>query len=255
MKKSSIVKEYNNFPVHGIYNMQEKSNFLCSKMMDIEDEIRISYNFTPNSIIDNNSTVNNEILKSLNNISYNTIKEDAIILNIDKTQTEQESNNLTKWVFNFDSKKILREYLYNEIYTLNPYSPFKQINSNILNNIKISTLCYDYIDKNILNRYKLKSFILWTAYYELKNNIVPGSGGNTELNPSIKLLYKTPTFSILSVPNTSTTNTVTSDIDNQKEAISLKEYNNGEYEIYYKQTRSSQYYTFLWYYDVIFEKI
>ena len=194
------------------------------------------------------------MLNSLNNLSYNNIKENVITLTIDKSQIELDANNLTKWVFNFDSKKMLREYLYNEIYTLNPESAFKQINTNILENNKINKLCYDYIDKNILNRYKLKSFILWTTYHELKNNVVPGSGAGI-LNPIIKLLYKTPVFSILGIPNTGTSNTVTSAIDNQKEAISLKEYADGMYDIYYKQTRSSQFYTFLWYYDVIFEKI
>lgn len=260
MKKESIVKDYKNVPVSGVYNMKEKSNFLCSKMMDIEDTIRISYNFTSSNIQDTLTlapgplAIQKVFLKSLLNISHSFIKQDAIkSLHVEKSQTELDSNNLTKWIFEFDSKRLLREYLYNEIYTLNPQSPFKLIPTNDIPGNKINTLCYDYIDKNIMDRYRLKEFILWTSYFQLKDNTVPGTGSDPVLNPVINLLYRTPVYSINALPNINST--VQADIDKQKETVALKEYNDGVYEISYKQTKSSQYYTFLWYYDVIFEKI
>lgn len=258
MKKSSIVDDYNNLPVSGVYNMQEKANMLVSKMMDIEDVVRVSYNFTPGDLDTLLTVANRPIADSLYNISHSFAKEKAIkTLHLDKSQTTLDSNNLSKWVFEFDSKFLLREYLYNEIYTLNPQSPFRLIPTNDIPGGKINKLCYDYIDKNIMDRYRLKDFILWTTFHELKDNIVPGTGTDPILNPQIKLLYQTPVYSFNAIPNvgSGTSSATQPDIDKQKETIHMKQYNDGLYEINYKQKKSSQYYTFLWYYDAIYERI
>lgn len=264
MKKNSIVKDYTNTPVTGTANMKEKANFLCSKMMDIEDVVRISYNFTPGDIYHPVTktpilTLNGEVeINSLLDISHSYSKELAIkSLHLDKSQSELDSNNLSKWIFEFDSKFLLREYLYNEIYTLNPESPFRQIPHNTMTGNKLGQLCYDYIDQNIMDRYRLKDFILWTTYFELKDNTVPGTGTDNVINPKINLLYKTPVFSFNAIPNlgSATSSNTQSDIDKQKETIALKQYNDGLYEVYYKQKKSSQYYTYLWYYDAIYERI
>jgi len=258
MKKNAIVKDYKNLPVSGINNMKEKANMLCSKMMDIEDVVRISYNFTPGDLDTLLTVSRRPEAESLLNISHSFAKERAIkSLHLDKSQSQLDSNNLSKWVFEFDSLYLLREYLYNEIYTLNPQSPFRQIPIRDVNGGKISKMCYDYIDKNILDRYRLKDFILWTTYHELKNNVVPGTGTDPVLNPEIKLLYQTPVYSFNAIPNigSGTSSTTQPDIDKQKETVSLKQYNDGMYEVYYKQKKSSQYYAFLWYYDAIFERI
>lgn len=263
MKKDSIVNDYINVPVSGVYNMKEKSNMLCSKMMDIEDVVRISYNFTPGDIMDINGITTltpDKIIhtNSLVDISHTFAKEKAITsLILDKSQTKLDSDTLTKWVFEFDSKFLLREYLYNEIYTLNPQSPFREIPILDIPGNKINKLCYDYIDKNIMDRYRLKDFILWTVYFELKNNTVPGTGSDPNINPTINLLYRTPVFSFNAIPNigSTTSSTTQSVIDKQKETIALKQYNDGLYEVSYKQKKSSQYYTYLWYYDAIYERI
>jgi hypothetical protein len=258
MKKNAIVKDYRNIPVSGVYNMKEKSNMLCSKMMDIEDVVRVSYNFTPGDLSTLLTVSRRPEAVSLLNISNSSTKERAVkSLTLDKSQTTLDSNNLSKWVFEFDSLYLLREYLYNEIYTLNPQSPFRQIPLNDVPGGKISSLCYDYINQNILDRYRLKEFVLWCTYHELKNNVVPGTGTDPLLNPQIKLLYQKPVYSFNAIPNigSGTSYTTQPDIDKQKETVSLKQYNDGLYEVYYKQRKSSQYYTFLWYYDAIYERI
>lgn len=260
MKKNSYVEDFKNINVSGVYNMQEKSNFLCSKMMDIEDTVRISYNFTA-SDVENTPTnlfVAQRVIfaQSLLNVSHSYAKQEAIISLVpDKTQTDLDSNNLTKWIFDFNAKSLLREYLYNQIYTLNPHSPFREIPLTDIPGNKINQLCYDYIDKNVLSRYKLSDFILWTSYFELKNNTVPGSGTDAVINPVINLLYKTPVYSFNALPANTTTNSIQADVDKEKETVSMKQYADGTYEISYKQTKSSQYYTFLYYYDAIFERI
>lgn len=243
MRKDSIVKDYKTLKVPGTFVMKEKTNFLCGKMMDVEDIIRITYDFTYNELMNLSTNDANSLLS----FSYNGIKQNSILsLTEDKTQSVSESSSNTTWIFEFDSTMLLREYLYNEIYTLNPQSPFKQITQDLTPSNNINQLCLDYIDANVLDRYRLKEFILWTDYHDLKTNVVPGTGTST-LNPEIKLLYKTPLFNIKAIPQTNA--------DKFKQTISMKQYVDGKYEIYYKQTKSSQFSTFLYYFDVIFEKI
>lgn len=242
MRKDTIVRDYVQVPVTGINNMQEKTNMLCGKMMDVEDLIRISYNYTIADLTNFNTT------NSSHNVSYNFVKQNAIKkLYLDPTQNTLDKNNLSKWIFELDTNYLLREYLYNEIYTNNPHSPFKLIRPEDLPNKKVNQMCYDYIDKNILSRYRLKEFILWTSYFELKLGSVPGTGTNT-LNPELKLLYQTPIYSYTAIP-------AIEPVDSQKKTVATKPYTDGMYEISYKQEKSSQYYTFTWYYDAIFERI
>ena len=232
MRKDSIVRDFKNIPIGGIINMQEKTNFLCGKMMDIEDTIRITSKATTDI--------------------YDPIKFESILSFLpDPKQSITDSNELTQWLIEFDSKSLLREYLYNEIYTDNPFSVFKQLDSNLISGNKNNLACYDYIDKNIINRYKLTDFIFWTQFYELKELTIPGSGSSPE-DPIINLLYKTPVY-----------NYRAKDIDTKKQSVNIKEFANGTTEIIYKQNvtgtnqkiASSQYSTFIYYFDVVYTRI
>lgn len=248
MRKKSIVEEFKQLPIPGTVVMKEKTNFITGKMMDIEDEFRITYNYNSDINIDLLNPTVNAVVTGRANMSYDSVKAESLLsIEQDKAQSAIDSNTTTRWVFEFDSKHLLREYLYNEIYTLNPQSPFKQIPNGLIPGDKIGQACYDYIDKNLMDRYRLKEFILWAQYYDLKNNIVPRTGTDLVLNPEIKLLSKSPVFSYNAVP--------VKNPDLNKETISLKQYDDGTYEVYYKQTKSSQYFTFIYYYDVIYEKI
>ncbi len=243
MRKHPIVQEYINKDIPGTYVMKEKTNLMCGKMMDIENIIRVTYPYSLKTSIA--SIENKELLYDLN---YDNIKKNSIIsINVDKSQSKTESEINTKWILEFDSKYLLREYLYNEIFTLNSKSAFNLIDINNIPNNKIGQACYNYIDSNLMDRYRLKEVIFWVEYHKLKDNIVSGSGSDIVYNPEIKLLYKTPVFSLHAVPNTLP--------DNKKASIALKPYIDGTYEISYKQDQSSQYFTFVYYFDVIFEKI
>jgi hypothetical protein len=76
MKKSSLVKEFKNINKAGLINMNQKNNFLCSDLMDIEDILIVS----SNKISD----------------TYHDFKQKAISINIDTQQTKDELENLTK---------------------------------------------------------------------------------------------------------------------------------------------------------------
>jgi hypothetical protein len=219
--------------------MKEKRNFLCNVLMDIADKFTITYNYTSNDL----SILPVELLSLYD---YNTIKNKSTQIELDNNQSEIEENTNTKWKIHFDSKRLLREYLYNEIYMINPYSFFNNIPSNLVPSDKISELVYQYIDNNLLDKYQVKEFILWTKYFPLNFNTVPGTGGSN-INPVINLLSKTPVFSYHAIP--------LSNVMDQKRVITKKQFENGNYIINYKQSKSSQFETFIYYYDVIFEKI
>lgn len=247
MRKYPIVQEYTNINVPGTHVMKEKTNFMCGKMMDIEDIINITRPYDIQTIKDTNTSNLGLSYIHLSNVTYDKLKQNSIIkIYEDKTQSKIDSDINTKWIFEFDSKYLLREYLYNEIFTLNPQSSFNLIPKENIVDGNINNACYNYIDTNLLDRYRIKEIKFWTEYHELKNNFVPGTGTNI-LNPEIKLLYKTPIFSLHAIPIINT--------DKYKQSIALKPYIDGIYEIGYKQTKSSQYYTFIYYFDVIYEKI
>jgi hypothetical protein len=228
MRKNSIVRSYRDQPVAGVINMNEKNNFLCGKMMDIEDVIRVRSRTTSDT--------------------FDVVKMNAITgIRPDESQSKSEQDRLTLWVMDFDARFLLTEYLYNEVYTQNPFSVFRQMDHNLTESKKNGDACLDYIRKNILDRYRLKEFILWTKFFELRFAQVPGTGSSAS-NPAIKLLRMSPVYNFNAVPTPSNP-------DEHKETISTKEYLDGTYEIRFKQRMSSQTHTFIYYYDVVFERV
>jgi hypothetical protein len=241
MRKYPITRDFKHIDKPGVLIMNEHTNINMGKMMDIDDEIRMSYSLTKDNIL-----LPLIKLNEIHNTSYDKIKKDSILeFKVADVQTESEKDTVTKWIIKINYKHILREFLYHEIHTYNPYSVFKKM-VNILPENRINDYCYAYIDFNILDRYKVKEIILWTEYHELKRDTVPGTGTNT-YNPLLKLLRKTPIFTYHAIPSPV--------LDSKKETISTKSYNDGTIDILYQQTKSSQYYTFLYYYDIIFERI
>lgn len=220
MIKNSIIKEYRQIPVPGAILATEKTNFLCGKGMDIQDECRV----VQISTIDN-------VDKYLN------IKQEHIKSNkIDGSQTDQEKRGLTKWKFEIDTKSLLIDYLYDQIYTSNPWSPFKDLD-DIESRGNRGQICLNYIKTNLVSRYKIKEVIFWASYFDLKLGQTPGS-------QQVQLLQNVATFSQIARPLLNP--------DSQKQTISIKEYNEGLIEIDYRQIQSSQQFTFLWYYDIIY---
>lgn len=219
MRKYAIVQEYKSVPISGINVVKDSTNFLCNNLMDIEDEIRI---FSSNYPIYN----------------YDDLKFQSINLKLDNKQSNNDLIGQTKWIIEFNSDKLLRQYLYNEIYLYNQNSVFKQIPQHIIPNNNLSDLVYNYIDQNLLNKYRVKEFILWTEPYQLKNNIIPGQ--------NLQLLYQQPIFNKFITQFKE---------DKDKRLINIKKYLDNRYEINYTQEYSSKYFTFVYYYDVIYEKI
>lgn len=248
MKKFPYVKEYSNEPVSGLKVMKEQSSFLMSKMMDIEDIINITFTNSIDDLNDyNNNTNNQTFLKKLFDLkeqySYDLIKQQCVTLTEDNTKLTEDNNFLTNWIFTLDSNKLLKDYLYHELIVYNKNKSFNDI-QKIYPNEDITQLVKNYIDDNIISKYRFKSFKLYTKYYDLKDNIV-NSLTNNVLDKDVKLYQKKPVFDIKAIPLNK----------NQIEVISIKPYVDGIFNITYKQQTSSKLKTFLYYFTVLFEKI
>jgi len=220
MIKNSIIKEYKQVPIPGARLAVEKTNFLCGKGMDIQDRCRV-VQISPIDGVD----------------KYGHIKSLHITSNsIDGSQNAQDRRGLTLWKFEINTQALLRDYLYDQIYTSNPWSPFRLLD-DIESNGDRGQSCINYINANLLSRYKIEEVVFWATYYDLKLGQTPGT------NP-VPLLQNVATFNQIARPLVNP--------DSQKQTVSLKEYGEGLIEIDYKQNQSSTNFTFIWYYDIIY---
>ncbi len=231
MRKTGIIKDFKTKPQPGTLNQIEKTNFITGKGMDIQDELRVRSldMWTASPGMQNQYD------------QFEQLKQSAIKnVEMAKDQTDADKIGLTKWVLEIDSKYLLREFLYNQIFTENPSSAFNKLTSEIAANSKVNSACYNYIDANVLDRYAVKEIVFWAKYYELKYNTTPDTN-------AFPLLKQNPIFTFYAKPDR--------DADKNKSITSTKTYSDGLVELSYKQTKPSQYYTFLYYYDVIFYRL
>jgi len=229
MRKRPIIEDFKYAPTYGTFNMMEKTNFITGKGMDIEDAIRIRS-------LD---------VWNLNNDSLTGMKESSIVsMAIAQNQTQADIDTLTQWTLTIDSNDLLREYLYEQIYTQNVNSAFSALTPNYAIDKRPSNSVYAYIDDNLVPRYTVNTFVMWAQYYLLSESQTPG------VNP-IPLLKQSPVFSFTAKPDGATD----AIIDAKSETTAIKSYTDGTLEVSYKQTKSGQYYIFLYYYDIIFNRL
>lgn len=258
MKKYPYVKEYSNESISGIALMKEQCSFMASKMMDIEDLIDISFTNTVEDLLEYKSIpVNQPVRKSLSEkmyltrqkYSYDFLKMKHVTLTEDTTQKTSDTNFLTNWIFTLDTQSLLKDYLYHEFIIYNKNKAFVEI-GNLYPNIDVTQLVKDYIDENIVSKYRFKTFNLFVEYKNLKDNSVKSLTNNV-LDRDFKLYEKNPVFDIKALLNDKGFPKDRKAI----EVISIKPYTDGVFHITYKQQSSSKLKTFIYYFNVLFEKI
>jgi hypothetical protein len=166
MRRTYISPEYQNNLAPGTLNMTEQSNFFSSKMIDIEEEIKIDnidiiwYQNDKNEQMD----FSLESIFSPNFYSTSNDKKDNHILEIDKKQSNYQKERNTRWILDIDIRSILINYLFA---TLKKYRTFEGVKnkSTIYNDVNVSIKEYIYI--NLINRYKIKKIDFYLAYRNL----------------------------------------------------------------------------------------
>jgi hypothetical protein len=229
MRRSYISPEYQNRLVYGTLNMVEESTFFGAKMLEVEDSISID-----NQDIIYYQKLNGEQLdfsveSSLTSIVYSssTSKNDNHTLIIDTTQPKSQLDNNTRWILTIDLKTIIIEYLYA---TLKKYRTFEGVKNEMTMFNDVNVGVRNYIQSNVLNRYKFKNVELYIRYQDLRNQSLlryKNKWNNTITNPTYKLIkFQTET-----------------------------EFDQSSIKITFNQEKSSSLFSMDYYFNILFEKI
>lgn len=155
MRRNYISPEFDFQPVYGSLNMLEQSSFFCSKMLDIEDSLKISnenivWYQQPNG---EQFDINVESSNAPN--LYNTVDDKKMnhTLILDQSQSVRDRELRAAWILDIELKIILKNYLFA---TLKKWRTFEKVANNFTLSRKVDTAITEYIDKNVLNRYKFE---------------------------------------------------------------------------------------------------
>ena len=93
-------------------------------------------------------------------------KEKNHILTIDPTQTQYTKDNLTNWTLDLNIKGILANYLFAE---LKRWRTFEGIRTNMNSYNDVNSAINNYMNFNVIDRYKLSSIDLYLRYKDLRS--------------------------------------------------------------------------------------
>jgi len=254
MKENLILKKFKKENVNGTFNLLEEETFFGTKVMEIEDSISIDdkgvqyYQYFYN-IVDVNNPI--EVEKAKNNgYQYNEVNDfletffllDVVDLKLNnhtirkQQQTELDEKYNTKWLIEVDIKNILIEYLFAKIKSRRT---FKSIRYDNLTNKDINNSIRDYINLNLLDRFKFINLDFYVKYTDIRDNSVFGGTVLKQFDPQFKsdlelIEYKD--------------NSVDVQIDNYIDPLA-------NVEINYFQKKPSTEYKFDYYFNIHYVKI
>ena len=166
MRRSYISPEFEHNPVYGTYNMVEESNFFGAKMLEIEDSVLIGMQEIIYYQMPNGEQLDLSVENTLQSYVYSAPidKEKNQILSIDPKQTEYTKENLTTWNIDINLKGILSGYIFAE---LKRFRTFEGIRTGMNSYNDVNTAVNNYINNNVIDRYKISSIDLYVYYKEL----------------------------------------------------------------------------------------
>ena len=245
MKSDLILRKFTTTPVIGTQCIKELRNFFGSKMLEIEDSITVDNisiqwsditDSSPADVI--NYGVGYQFFQythreTISLASLDTLKKDNHTIVLDhQSQADLEFN--TRWILTIDMFTILRQYLY---YRIKESRAFKCVTKNdlFLKNINLSI--YDYVDKNVMNRYKFKNIEFYVKYIDISDKqTILLSDPLLKYNPKYD-------YNVMNSGELVTTLNITG-------ADQIK-----NLTVNYSQTKKSSQYKFDYYFNLIFEKI
>jgi hypothetical protein len=253
MRKSFITKEYSQEARPGTLAMQEKRSFFGSKIMEIEDIIRVD----ENQIIWTESRDKAQgvgIEDQTGRIDPNDLKNENHGIRIYPQQSDQDRLENTRWEITIDINTIIRDWIFGQI---KRSRAFEGISNNQTFSNSVDTSIYEYIDSNIFPRIKFTTIDMYVVYYDL--------GDTYTLNgeETIALQYDTLYRPDLIQPSQSSGESNAQFLVRQrlwKNSIRVTNFQlttdpfGNVATIVYKQTQSSQKSKFDYYFDVIYEK-
>lgn len=232
MRRDYISPEFEYTRTFGTYDMTESSSLFGSKMLEIEDEL----NLHNQSIIYYQSLEKEQmdlsIESSLAPIIYSVSddKKSKHTLVINEAQNEFQRNGNTKYILTIQLENLLINYIFA---TLKEYRTFEGVRNKMCRKGDIDNSIYEYIIKNILNRYKLEKTELYVKYNDLRSQ--------TSLRFSNKWSSD--------IDSISTSNYLLTKIETDTS------FDGSSVKINFNQEKSSQKYNFDYYFKLIWKKI
>ena len=242
MKSNLILAQYQTTPVIGTFSTLEDKTFLGSKMLEIEDSIIIDTSYIQYSQFTGNTDnlgyqyyIQDLVKESLSVLDLTTLKSDNHTINTD-SQSDADYQNNTRWILNIDIKDILKQYLFAKI---KENRTFRCIYFNDFTNKNINSSILEYIENNVLNRYKFTNIDFYVKYYEILINQNIYSQSFIKYNPKFDKNLRIDSNII--------------------KTVSVKNYDNiltaTNVTVSYNQTKPATQYKFDYYFDLNFVRI
>jgi len=231
MKRNYISPEYDYSKVFGTYNMREESTFFGSKMLEIEDMIEIHNQGIIYYQNKDNEQIDLSIETSIEPIVYSTSDDKKLNheLIIDDSQTDSQKNILTKYIMNINIGKIFTNYIFS---TLKQYRTFEGISNNMCSSGDINRSINEYINNNILSRYDFNRVELFIKYFDIKDQ-------------DIRRFNNTWSSDISSIAT---------EEFKFKRMQTKKDFDNSNIIVMFNQEKSSQSYTYEYYFKLFWTK-
>lgn len=230
MRRTYISPEFEYVPVYGTLNMREESSFFGSKMLEILDSIEI----TNENIIyyqnANGEQLDESVELALPQVVYDTVsdKQANHTLTIDDSQTETQKNGNAKWILDINIRSVLRNYIFAN---LKKFRTFDSVQNLMVRDKNVNSAITNYIDNNILDRYKFERIELFYKPVDLLS--VGGLKFKNTYDVNIEI-----------VPNTIYSKIQT---ETDPEYIDMR-------VIFFQDSPASQY-SFKYYFNLYFEKL
>jgi len=176
MRRTYISPEYQYNNVYGTFNMKEISPFFGSKMLKIVDSLKIDNN----SILYYDEPSGEQLIKPINE-SLKIVSFDTLKLSNHTSVLNTKNINNPILTLNINYIDILRQYLFA---VLKKNKTFLGVLSKYTVNNSISSVIYEYINYNLLNKYDVPTIDLFISY----NSIVSNNNNlkyNITYNPNI----------------------------------------------------------------------
>ena len=168
MRRDYISPEFDYTRTFGTYDMNESSSLFGSKMLEIEDELDLhnqSIIYYQNL---QKEQIDISVESSLPAIIYSVSddKKSKHTLSINETQNEFQRNGNTKYILTIRLQELLIGYIFA---TLKNSRTFEGIRNKMCRKSDVDVSISEYINKNVLNRYKLDKIDLYVKYNDLRS--------------------------------------------------------------------------------------
>jgi len=229
MRRSYISPEFDYVPVFGTYNMEEESSFFGSKMLEIEDSISI---LSDNILYYQNlksEQMDESKEKDLPAVVYSATddKNSNHTLVIDESQTDEQKETYTKWILTIDLQTILKNFVFAN---LKKERTFDGVSNSMTVNRNVDFAIRDYIERNVINRYKLSKVELFLVPVDLLTLFSLKYENKWDFNIGVDE-YKFTKFS------------------------SVTDFRYRDVKIYFNQELPASQYAFRYYYNIYYEKL